>query len=37
VATVVQKLDATTKNEDLSNYIIAGAQLYFCPNRPATT
>lgn len=36
VATVAQKLDLTTKNQNLSNYIIAGAQLYFCPTRHAT-
>ena len=30
--TVLQRLDATTKNENLSNYIIAGAQLYLCPD-----
>jgi hypothetical protein len=36
LGTVVQKLDATTKNENLSNYIIAGAQLYFCPDDKAT-
>jgi hypothetical protein len=29
--TIVQRLDATTKNESLSNYIMAGAPLYFCP------
>lgn len=29
--TIVQRLDATTKNEGLSNYIMAGAPLYFCP------
>ena len=28
---IVQRLDATTKNEGLSNYIMAGAPLYFCP------
>jgi hypothetical protein len=33
--TVLQKLDAATKNEDLSNYVIAGAQLYICPERQA--
>ena len=33
---VAQKLDLTTKNPNLSNYIIAGAQLYFCPERDAT-
>jgi hypothetical protein len=37
LTTVVQKLDLATKNENLSNYIIAGAQLYFCPERAATT
>ena len=31
--TVAQNLDAATKNENLSNYIVAGAQLYFCPDR----
>ena len=30
-STIVQRLDATTKNEGLSNYIMAGAALYFCP------
>ncbi|MFI5505865.1 DUF732 domain-containing protein [Mycobacterium sp. NPDC051804] len=29
--TIVQRLDAITKNEGLSNYIMAGAPLYFCP------
>ena len=29
--TIVERLDATTKNEGLSNYIMAGAALYFCP------
>ena len=37
VTAIAQKLDVTTKNEDLSNYIIAGAQLYLCPERSATT
>ena len=38
LTTVVQKLDAATKNENLSNYIVAGAQLYFCPQRgPGST
>ncbi|SEH88704.1 Protein of unknown function [Mycolicibacterium rutilum] len=32
---VLDKLDQTTKDENLSNYIVAGAQLYFCP--PPTT
>lgn len=35
LTTVLQKLDQTTKDENLSNYIVAGAQLYFCP--PPTT
>jgi hypothetical protein len=29
--TIVERLDATTKNEGLSNYIMAGATVYFCP------
>jgi hypothetical protein len=37
LTTVVQKLDLATKNENLSNYIVAAAQLYFCPERAATT
>jgi hypothetical protein len=36
LTTVAQKLDLATKNENLSNYIIAGARLYFCPERAAT-
>ena len=35
--TVAQKMDLATKDENLSNYIIAGAQIYFCPERAATT
>ncbi|MGO4445552.1 DUF732 domain-containing protein [Mycobacterium sp. 2YAF39] len=31
LTTIVARLDATTKNEGLSNYIMAGAPLYFCP------
>ena len=31
LTTIVERLDATTKNESLSNYIMAGAPLYFCP------
>lgn len=31
VDTVATKLDATTKDQGLSNYIVAGARLYFCP------
>jgi len=31
LTTIVQRLDATTKNEGLSNYIMAGAPLFFCP------
>jgi Protein of unknown function (DUF732) len=29
--TVLQGLDRATKDESLSNYIMAGAPLYFCP------
>ena len=36
LTTIAQKLDLATKNENLSNYIIAGAQLYICPERSAT-
>jgi hypothetical protein len=32
---IAQKLDLTTKNENLSNFIVAGASLYFCPNHAA--
>jgi uncharacterized protein DUF732 len=35
--TVLQTLDVATKNEDLSNYIIAGAPLYFCPEHDDKT
>ncbi|MGV0717187.1 DUF732 domain-containing protein [Mycolicibacterium sp. XJ662] len=28
---VAEKLDSTTKDETLSNFIVAGARLYFCP------
>ncbi len=37
LTTVLQKVDAATKNQNLSNYIIAGAQLYFCPKRDGST
>jgi hypothetical protein len=37
LTTIAQKLDLATKNENLSNYVIAGAQLYFCPERSANT
>jgi hypothetical protein len=37
LAMVAQKLDVATKNENLSNYIIAGAQLYLCPQRHVTS
>jgi len=37
LGTIAQKMDLATKNENLSNYIIAGAQIYFCPERAATT
>jgi uncharacterized protein DUF732 len=33
VDTVASKLDATTKDQGLSNYIVAGARVYFCPQR----
>ncbi len=29
--TIVARLDVITKDEGLSNYIMAGAPLYFCP------
>jgi hypothetical protein len=31
LTTIVGRLDVTTQNEGLSNYIMAGAPLYFCP------
>ncbi len=31
LTTIVGRLDLTTKDEGLSNYIMAGAPLYFCP------
>jgi hypothetical protein len=31
LTTIVGRLDAATKDEGLSNYIMAGAPLYFCP------
>jgi hypothetical protein len=34
---VVQKLDLATKNQNLSNYIVAGASLYFCPKHADRT
>ncbi len=34
---VVQRLDLATKNQNLSNYIMAGASLYFCPNHADAT
>src|ERR1043166_3698658 len=37
LTTVAQKLDLATKNENLSNFIIAGAAIFFCPGRAATT
>jgi hypothetical protein len=37
LTTVVQEVDLATKDENLSNYVIAGAQLYLCPRRAATT
>ncbi|MCV7303371.1 DUF732 domain-containing protein [Mycobacterium barrassiae] len=29
--TIVERLDVLTKDQGLSNYIMAGAPLYFCP------
>lgn len=29
---VAEKVDAATKDQTLSNFIVAGAQLYFCPD-----
>lgn len=37
LATVVQKLDVATKDENVSNFIVAGAQLYLCPEGEAST
>jgi hypothetical protein len=34
---ILPKLDAVTKNDNLSNYIVAGASVYFCPNHPDKT
>ena len=31
VTAVAERLDAATKNADVSNFIVAGARLYFCP------
>ncbi|MEO3761418.1 DUF732 domain-containing protein [Mycobacterium sp. B14F4] len=31
VTTVAEKLDQATKDQTLSNFIVAGARLYFCP------
>jgi hypothetical protein len=36
-STVLQRLDIATKDEGLSNYIIAGAPLYFCPEHDDKT
>lgn len=33
---VAEKLDTTTKDETLSNFIVAGARLYFCPEPTST-
>ena len=35
-STILQRLDIATKDEGLSNYIIAGAPLYFCPEHDKT-
>jgi hypothetical protein len=31
VTAVAEKLDLATKDQNLSNFIVAGARLYFCP------
>jgi hypothetical protein len=36
-STILQRLDLATKDEGLSNYIIAGAPLYFCPQHDDKT
>ena len=36
-STILQRLDIATKDEGLSNYIIAGAPLYFCPEHDDKT
>jgi hypothetical protein len=36
VNTIAQKVDLATKNETLSNYIMAGASVYFCPKYAST-
>ena len=35
--TIVERLDATTENQGLSNYIMAGATVYFCPKYASAT
>ena len=35
--TIAQQLDVTTKNENLSNFIVAGAGLYLCPSSGAAS
>jgi hypothetical protein len=34
---VLERLDLATKDEGLSNYIIAGAPIYFCPEHDNKT
>lgn len=34
---IVERLDVATKDEGLSNYIMAGAPLYFCPEHHGQT
>jgi hypothetical protein len=36
-STVLQRLDLQTNDETLSNYIMAGAPLYFCPEHDGKT
>jgi hypothetical protein len=37
LTTIAQKLDLATKDANLSNYIVAGAQIYLCPAGSGTT
>ena len=37
LAAVVETLDAATKDQQLSNFIIAGAPMYFCPEHDDKT
>ncbi len=35
--TIVERLDAATKDQQLSNFIMAGAPMYFCPEHDDET